>query len=110
VLDLNGDTTLRPLRLQQLYQRSLAQVNAAKVLSKDNIRLTSPVRRHAENRRRFPPKAKLPIGPSLPSVSFPIGPVKHFLATLHDSLKRVFSSASFGVFPVGPDKYGSFVI
>jgi hypothetical protein len=32
------------------------------------------------------------------------------LGTLLHSLKRVFSSASYRVFPIGPDKYGSFVI
>ena len=47
---------------------------------------------------------------SLPDISNNVGPVKHFLGTLLHSLKRVFSSASFGVFPIGPDKYGSFVI
>jgi hypothetical protein len=36
-------------------------------------------------------------------------PVKHFLSSLLDSLKRVFSSASFAVLLIGPDKHGSFV-
>jgi hypothetical protein len=46
----------------------------------------------------------------LPNISNNVGPVKHFLGTLLYSHKRVFSSASFGAFPIGPNKYGSFVI
>ena len=46
----------------------------------------------------------------LPDISNNVGPVKHFLSRLLHLLKRVFSSASFVVFLIGLDKYGSFVI
>jgi hypothetical protein len=45
-----------------------------------------------------------------PDISNNVGPVKHFLSRLLQSLKRVFSSASSAVFLFGLDDYGSLVI
>ena len=46
----------------------------------------------------------------LPDISNNFGPVKHFLSTLLQSPKRVFSSASLVVLLLGLDDYGSSVI
>jgi len=57
------------------------------------------------------PRAPRPLTPDkLPDISNNVGPFKHFLGPLLHSHKRVFSSASFGAFSIGPNKYGSFVI
>jgi hypothetical protein len=45
-----------------------------------------------------------------PDISNNVGPVKHFLSRLIHLLKRVFSSASWVVFLVGLDDFGSLVI
>jgi len=47
---------------------------------------------------------------ALTEISNNVGPVKHFLSRLIHSLKRVFSSASWVVFLVGLDDFGSLVI